>query len=140
VKFAPFIFFILFLAGCKKDREQQQGGYVNVSLYSNDPSFFPLQVVGGWAYYPANNSSGLKGLIIYRNATDQFSAFDRACPYHLQNACALLEVLNDNTSVIDSCCMSRFQIFDGQVLLGPATTPMIQYRTTFNGSVLHIFN
>lgn len=91
-------------------------------------------------YYPANNNSGLKGLIIYRNSNEQFSAYDRACPYHTQEACALIQVEADNVSAIDSCCGSRFLIIDGQIINGPATSPLIGYRTTFNGTVLHVFN
>ncbi len=125
---------------CKKEREESAGGYVNVYLYTSDPSFFPLQVAGGWIYYPANQNSGLKGLVIYRNSTELFSAYDRACPYHVNADCALIEVEADNVSAVDSCCGSRFLIIDGQVTQGPATTPLIRYRTTFDGNVLHIFN
>lgn len=140
MKFLPLIFLLLTVASCKKTKEQPAGGYVDVYLNAGDPSFFPLLVTGGWMYYPANNNSGLKGLIIYRNSNEQFSAFDRACPYHTNESCALIQVEADNVSAVDSCCGSRFLIIDGQIINGPATSPLIGYRTTFNGTVLHIFN
>ncbi len=140
MKFLQLIFLLLIFSSCKKSKEQPAGGYVDVYLYASDPSFFPLQVTGGWMYYPANNNSGLKGLIIYRNSNEQFSAYDRACPYHTRESCAILQVEADNVSAVDSCCGSRFLIIDGQIINGPSTSPLIGYRTTFNGTVLHIFN
>jgi nitrite reductase/ring-hydroxylating ferredoxin subunit len=140
MKFICLALSALIFVSCKKSKEQPAGGYVDVYLYASDPGFFPLQVTGGWMYYPANNNSGLKGLVIYRNSPEKFSAFDRACPYHTGDPCALIEVEADNVSAVDSCCGSRFLIIDGQIINGPATSPLISYRTTFNGSVLHIFN
>jgi Rieske Fe-S protein len=43
-------------------------------------------------------------------------------------------------SAIDSCCNSRFSIIDGSVINGPATRPLYQYRTLFDGNALRIYN
>ncbi len=142
MRFSPtaLIFFILFSASCSKKKDTIQGGYVDVTLYSSDPSFFPLNTVNGWTYYDNGSSSGLKGLIIFRQTQDEFAAYDRACTYDPTASCALLEVESSGLTAVDSCCGSRFQITDGVVLKGPAAQMLIQYRTSFDGSVLHIFN
>jgi len=41
---------------------------------------------------------------------------------------------------VDTCCHSKFQLYDGSVTNGPAVTPLKAYNTTFDGSTLHIFN
>lgn len=131
---------ILFISSCKKDNNTVTGGYVNAQIYLNDPSSVQLNSIGGWIYF-SNGSSGLKGLIIFRRSQEEFSAYDRACTYHTTESCALVEVESNNTFGIDSCCGSRFNLYSlGIVEKGPATQPLIQYNTTFDGSILHVFN
>lgn len=131
---------VLVVCSCKKDKDRITGGYTNIYIYTSDPTFTPLNAVGGWTYYPAVADAGLKGLIIYRSSQESFFAYDRACTYDTQASCALVEMESSGITAIDSCCNSRFGITDGSVLNGPATQPLIQYRTTFDGSALHIFN
>ena len=129
--------FILFFSSCHKNSDNNtQGGYVDVTIYLNEPSSFQLNTIGGWMYY----TGGLKGLIVYRRTQNDFAAYDRECTYDPTASCALLKVESSNTTVADSCCGSRFNIYDGSVAKGPATKSMIQYQTTFDGNQIHIFN
>ncbi len=131
---------ILLLAlSCGKDEKSLTGGYVDVTMYASDPSFFPLKVINGWMYY-GGGAAGLKGLIIFRLTQDDFLAFDRACTYDPDASCALVEMEDTGISAVDSCCGSRFQITDGSVIASPATLPLIRYRTYFDGTVLRVFN
>lgn len=140
VYFVSLVLALSLFSSCGKDENTQTGGYTDVTIYSSDPTFFSLNAVGGWIYYPENLNSGLKGLIIYRKTPDEFTAYDRACSYDANESCSLLEVETNNSFVVDSCCGSRFNINIGNVETSPATLPMIQYRTSWDGSVLHIFN
>lgn len=127
---------IIVIAACKKDNTNDIAqNYVDYYLYINEPSNIALNAVGGWMYIPA----GTKGIIVYRRSQTEFTALERNCTYDPNAPCSLVKVLS-GISAIDSCCNSRFSIYDGSVINGPATQPLYQYNTTFDGSTLHIFN
>lgn len=123
-------------SSCKKDEKNDVAQfYVDFTLYMNEPSNIALNSVGGWVYVNA----GTKGIIIYRRAPSEFTALERNCTYDPNATCAIVQVLSGITS-IDSCCTSRFSIFDGSVLNGPATQPLYQYRTFYDGNALRVSN
>ncbi len=119
-------------------RQQQAIPYVFVDLYLNidNPSNFLLTSPGGWDY----KNGGSKGLIVYRKQEDQFVVFDRHCTYNADNACGAASVDSTNIQISCDCDGSVYQLHDGSVIQGPATLPLHQYRSDFNGSVLHIYN
>lgn len=132
--------FVLFLTGffssCKKDEDNDVAQYhVDFTIYLNQPAFVNLNVVGGWIYYNA----GTEGMIIYRRSTTEFTALERNCSYDPNASCSIVQVLSGITA-IDSCCTSRFSIADGSVLNGPATQPLYQYRTQYDGQTLRVYN
>lgn len=129
---------LLFAGGCAKD----DGGSgvpfaaVNISIILSQPEFINLSVVGGWEYI----TGGSRGLLVYRLTNDQFIAYDRHCTYNPADNCARVEVDPSTLLVFDDCCGSEFAITDGSVLNGPASIPLKQYGTTFDGNILRIFN
>ncbi|MFT3884007.1 MAG: hypothetical protein QM724_00865 [Flavobacteriales bacterium] len=134
----PAFALLLMAASCKK--EAQSGvpvAGVNITINLNLPEYNDLMAVGGWVYL----SGGSQGLIVYRKDQDTFYAMDRHCPYQPENLC---HVTVDNTQVIardTACCHSAFLIVDGgSVTQGPATFGLKQYHTTFNGTILRIYN
>lgn len=131
-----FAFVLLFASSCKKDETDDIAQYyVDFTIFINEPAYINLNAVGGWMYINA----GTKGIIIYRRAPNEFTALERNCTFDPNAACSLIEV-QSGISAIDSCCTSRFSIFDGSVINGPATRPLYQYRTTFDGVSLRVFN
>ena len=110
---------------------------VAVDIYMNISStqYTRLATVGGWEYI----TGGVKGLIVYRKSTTEFVALERNCTYKPSQGCRV-QVESSGLTVIDSCCMSRFIIIDGSVVNKPATVPLKQYRTAFDGTYLHIYN
>lgn len=123
---------------CKKDKNTLSGiPLVNVSIqiFTTDPGFINLQVPGGFDYV----TGGSRGILIYRLSNDQFLAFDRHCPYQVDDNC---QVQVDSSGIIatDDCCGSGFIITDGSVIQGPSSAPLHAYQTEFNGSVLRVFN
>jgi len=126
----------IILPSCKKDDKNDIAQYyVDFTLYINEPSNIALNAVGGWVYVAA----GTKGIIIYRRSQVEFTALERNCTFDPTASCSIVEVLS-GISAIDSCCTSRFSIYDGSVINGPATQPLYQYRTTFDGVALRVFN
>ena len=126
----------LLTATCKKDDNPDVAqNYVDYTLYLSEPSNIALNAVGGWQYVNA----GTKGIIVYRRSQNEFTALERNCTYDPNASCSIVEVVSGITSV-DSCCTSKFSIYDGSVLNGPATQPLYQYNTFFDGNALRIYN
>jgi hypothetical protein len=121
---------------CGKDgRHPVPDVMVNFTLNLESTQYIELNVVGGWAYF----TGGYRGIIIYRQSIDEFRAFDRACPYHPYDDCALIRVF-DPPLATDTCCGSRFLLIDGSVVTGPSEWPLKQYRTFFNPPFLQVSN
>ncbi|HEV7230103.1 MAG TPA: hypothetical protein VGO45_02175 [Bacteroidia bacterium] len=135
------LLFLLSLFGmfsCQKQKQQVVPYvYVDIRLYSSDPSFVPLNSAGGWAYA----SGGNRGILIYRKSLSDFAAYDRTCTYNPTdpNETVSVETAN-NVFASDAHCGSKFLITDGTVNRGPATMALKAYQTTYDGTVLHIFN
>ena len=130
--------FFLVSNSCKKDKKEDNIPYVYVDFYinTNSTQFLELHSVGGWV----SVTGGVRGIIIYRKAVDEFIAYERNCTYQPNNTCALVSVDNSNLMLIDSCCGSMFLLTDGTVIKSPASIPLKQYRTSFDGATLHVFN
>lgn len=125
--------------GCKKNKNNVP--YVPVDVYINIslPAYSNLNVIGGWAYV----SGGNKGLIVYRQAADAFMAYDRICTYNASNSCGKVDVDSSGSYAICPCDGgSKYQLYDGQVVKGPATFALKQYQTSYNdiNNTLHIYN
>ncbi|MDA9820277.1 hypothetical protein N9C06_05095 [Salibacteraceae bacterium] len=109
---------------------------VDLYIYPTDPLYQPLQVVGGWAYV----IGGSKGIIVYRNSFEEFSAYERHTPYDPEKNCSLAYVDSFELVAVDSCSKTRYVLTDGSVLSGPGSLPLKPYFTTFDGDALHITN
>ncbi len=133
-----YISLIVLLAsckGCNEDNSVVPLVSVDFSININQASFFELTNITGWVYV----SGGSRGIIIYRNNIDQFTAFDRHSPYNVDEGCRV-SVLEDNITIKDECSESTWLILDGSLISGPAVQPLKQYSTQFNGSILRIRN
>ncbi len=133
----PIVAIVLLLGACKKE---ERGGVpissVDISININNPSYADLAVPGGWLYL----TGGSMGLIVYRQTNETFVAMDRHCPYQPADLC---QVVVDESEVVardTTCCHSSFLITDGSVMEGPAALSLQRYNTTFNGTVLRIYN
>lgn len=131
------ILFFLSINSCKKDTENGVPiTTVDIYLYTNNPSFVNLYAIGGWVYI----TGGVRGILVYRKTTSEFMAYDRNCTYQSSDACATVVVDATNILATDTCCHSKFSMYDGSVTQGPAGLPLKAYQTTFDGNVLHIYN
>lgn len=122
---------------CKKNKAIQDNiAYqtVNFTIYPNDPSYFKLQTAGGWVYY---NSGGVNGIIIYRktttNAPTDFVAIERTSTYLPNDPDAKVKVQSDNFTLKDTISGSKWQIFDGGLISGPANQNLRLYNAVFDG-------
>ena len=127
---------LLIFFACAKERQHPVPNVmVEFTLNLESTQFIELNTIGGWAYF----TGGYRGIIIYRQSVDEFRAFDRACPYHPFDDCAIVRVF-DPPLATDTCCGSRFLLLDGSVVTGPAQYPLKQYRTFYNYPYLTVSN
>ena len=132
----PGLMLVLALWSCKKDNNGIPYVAVDLYVYTSDPNFVNLNAVGGWVYI----TGGSRGILVYRSSNTDFMAYERHCPFEPDNTCGRVEVDSSNIIVKDPCCGSEFVITDGTVTKGPASMALTRYQTTFDGSVLHIYN
>ncbi len=127
----------LLMPSCGKDEKQQgiiPNVYVNFELYPNSINPIPVST---WIYV---NDQGYRGIIVYRYDQNTFLAYERCCPYDPEKSCARVEADESSITAVDSCCMSRFLLTDGSPFDGPATLPLKQYQTYYDGNVLRVYN
>lgn len=129
---------------CKKEDDPLPYAVVNIRIEPNSTLYINLNTVGGYEYITAELPS--RGIIVYRLSTNEFLAFERTCPHDPdaccseENGCSRLIVEESGLIVKDNCCESTYLILDGSNVEGPSNKPLKQYRTSYDGRILHIFN
>jgi nitrite reductase/ring-hydroxylating ferredoxin subunit len=143
--FLIFIF-LYFPLCCEKDScDVVPDTYINISVDLIHLTFGPGQsriVTNTFAGEPSLGFDN-NGIMIYCNAPDEYFAYDRTCPHHIEESIAVEPVLN---GMIAKCpeCDSEYQLwFSGfPTDASISRCPLKQYRTTFNPNfnTLHIYN
>ncbi|HRS54663.1 MAG TPA: hypothetical protein P5250_08145 [Bacteroidales bacterium] len=130
------IFIILFASSCKEKENSIPYAKVDIYINVNSTQYIGLNSIGGWVYL----TGGYRGIIVYRKSTEEFVAYERTCTYDPEIQTAKVQVENNGMIAIDSTCGSRFILIDGSVYSTPAKVGLKQYRTEFDGNILHIYN
>jgi hypothetical protein len=84
---------------------------------------------------------GWRGIVLYRETDLVFYAFDRTCTRFPDHDVAVVE--DPNFFGVFECpvCHSTYLLMNGaEPNSGPAQFPLVQYNTSIQGDVLHIFN
>jgi nitrite reductase/ring-hydroxylating ferredoxin subunit len=136
IKYSIALLLLITWVSCGKNRGVIPNVLVDITVNINNPSYISLTAVGGWMYF----GGGSRGIVVYRYSTEQFNAFDRHCPHEPENTCGVLSVGSDNVSLNCGCCASSFLLIDGSLQNGPAVQPIRRYSTSFDGSILRIYN
>jgi nitrite reductase/ring-hydroxylating ferredoxin subunit len=111
-----------------------QVSFPPITVNLNYPQFQRLRMDGGFVYI----EGGYRGIILYREGENSFRAYERACPHHPEENCAVVQVDISSLFMIDRCCKSTFNFSDGQPTGGPAQRPLLQYRIEITGTTLKI--
>lgn len=142
-KIGYLIFVALILIGlgaCSKDKNNNYQDipnvYVNFTINPDGIDFIPTN---SWKIYEAE---GYRGVLIYRIDQVTFNAYEMTCPYDPLEEKARVQVDASGIILIDSTCMSSFNILDGMPVGGPSTIPLKQYFTQYPTSLggLQIYN
>lgn len=122
---------------CKKSDDSIPNVAVNIRISITDPNYAVLNAVGGWVYV----TGGVKGIVIYCRAVNEFMAYERNCSYHPNESNAKVDVdASNNLFLNDASCGSKFLITDGSVQHGPASSPLKHYNTSFDGNYINVYN
>jgi hypothetical protein len=131
-----FFLAIPLLFSCKKNSSATITGVpnvaVNFSVDITNPLYANLSAVGGWVYV----TGGYDGIIVYRQSTTTFLAFDRGCPYDCEsNSKSIVAVQSNNIFATCPVCGTQYAVNSGTVSnKGPGTLALKQYNATFDGS------
>lgn len=99
------------------------------------PQYINLQVPGGWV---DNIPEGVRGIVLYRIKSNEFKAFDRACP---QNSCTTAMTFDGSIKLKCSCDKSEFSILDGSPQTNGVVNIAREYQVRIiNSSILQISN
>jgi len=86
-------------------------------------------------------AGGVNGIVLYRESDLEFFAYDRTCTLFPEHDEAVIE--NPDFFGVFECpnCKSTFLLMNGaEPNSGPARYPLVQYATSIQGDVLHIYN
>jgi nitrite reductase/ring-hydroxylating ferredoxin subunit len=121
------VFMVMTFLSCAKN----SGDYVpsvpvNFQAGLSDPRISKLNSPGNAVIVPGY---GVKGLLIYRDFSGAYLAYDACSSYLPQNKCG---VTIDNTgfTVTDPCSGSKFSLADGSPVKAPATKSLRQYSAS----------
>lgn len=131
-----FVLTLCALAACRdRNNLRVPDVPVNIAINVNQPDFFNLSVPSGWVYI----TGGSRGIIVFRNSLNEFTALERHSPFEPENNCAVI-VNSDNIIVSDPCSASQWLIMDGTIVNGPTAFPLRTYQTAFSDPMLYITN
>ena len=131
-----FMGFIM-VVGCTPDLSDdaipwQPFDVININL--NLPEYISLKTDGSSMYI----DGGVRGIILYRQNTSNYIAYERNCSFQPNSACATVDVHVSTLYMLCSCCSSTFDFATGYPTGGQAWRPLRRYETSLNGSTLTI--
>ena len=121
---------------CGKTGDVVPGVAVNFTIPKNDPRMAALNSAGGAVTI---SGVGVAGLIIYRQASGNYVAYDRCSSYQPEKRCA---VTIDDTgfTVTDPCSGSKFSLTDGSPVKAPATRSLRAYGVNVSQFEINVYN
>ena len=134
-----FVFIALSAFGCGKDDDDVYDLIPNVFVREQinvmDLRYPDLRNDNGFAYIPG----GVKGIIVFRQNSATYLAFERNCPFQPYDSCATVHMDPSKFFFADLCCGSQFNL-SGQPIGGPARFSLKKYSTSLSGNTLTINN
>jgi nitrite reductase/ring-hydroxylating ferredoxin subunit len=121
---------------CGKASDYVPNVSVNLQMALTDPRLNALHNTGGAVII---NGYGVGGLIIYRQATGGYAAYDRNSAYLPQNKCKV-NLDNPTLTVTDPCSGAKWLLEDGTPVKAPAVKSLIAYGVITNGFEIFVQN
>ncbi len=148
--FSIFTITILLIGACdRRDNDVIPDVFIDFTLDLNDPEFQGLNFVTGHLLVNANtNNMGPpaagymgSGIIVYHSNPGEFNAYDRTCPHDFVTY-QKVEVVNvDGIYAICPSCSTSYALPGyGTPTDGPGRYPLKNYRTSYNGRFIRVWN
>jgi hypothetical protein len=143
-----FAFFIVSCENNKNDVIPDTYTEFTIDIYG-DIIFSDLNAIGNSVIVTSQtNNWGSRaggyegnGIIVYRANLDDFYAYDRTCPYDYEVNGLSIKVNVDFTQAICPECSTKYELSVGGISSsGPGKYPLKNYRTSFDGQYLRVWN
>jgi len=135
--FSVSLCFIITFNSCKQKQIDLPYAYVNRNYSIYDPAFSSLQAIGGSAFI---EYEGVSGIIVYRKSLEEIVAYEANCTYQPDDLCGVRITEFNNEAIDSTCCGSKFQLYDGSPIEGPASLALYKYKVIFNTDDFTITN
>ena len=134
--------FVFLLPVSCNDEYEGRIPYVPVNINVVVSSHIDLNVPGNYIYFPTDGFAGVI-LFCFDNINHIYYAYDAACTHDISSDCSLLQKgAIEGVIATCPCCGSKFNLFNGGIMNGPAIEPLKQYRVQVldGGARLRIYN
>jgi nitrite reductase/ring-hydroxylating ferredoxin subunit len=149
--FLMLLFIPVFLSSCNKKNDVIPDVYVNFTFNLNDPVFVTLSGFGSSVVVDSrtNNwgtsAAGYDGNgIIICSGIDEFYAYDRTCPHdYVVNSQSVKVNIDPGNSTIAICpnCGTKYGLtVGGTPASGVGRYPLKNYKTSFSGNIVTVWN
>jgi nitrite reductase/ring-hydroxylating ferredoxin subunit len=136
-------------SSCNKNNDVIPDVRVDFMLDLNDPEFVTLSAITNHVIVTSktNNIGSLaagfdnNGIIVYTYGIDEFYAYDRTCPHDYSLNGSSFRVNVDGMQAICPQCSTVYALYEGGVpTSGPGRYPLKNYRTSFDGRSVRVWN
>jgi nitrite reductase/ring-hydroxylating ferredoxin subunit len=134
------IIFVILLFGCKKEKKHPVPDipvYETINIY--DAEYNNLLNPYGIVTIKNSGFEG-NGIIVVNLGNNEFMAYDATCTYEVKKDCKVSPDPNSMTIVKCNCCGTKYEVTYGSVSEGIAGYPLKNYKTSFDGEYLRIYN
>ena len=141
--------FAITLNSCNKKNDVIPDVIVDFYLNINDPEFVTLSGIGSHVIVTSqtNNlgsaAAGFdnNGIIVYTSGIDVFNAYDRTCPYDYAVNGKSIKINVDFTIAACPQCSTIYALSAGGTpYSGPGRYPLKNYKTSFDGRYVKVWN
>lgn len=136
-KFGFYIVLFAMFSACEPDLSDDEipwQPFDVIQLNLNLPEYVALKTDGG----TKTIDGGVRGIILYHQSGNSYTAYEANCSYQPNSACATVEVHVSTLYMFCACCSSNFDLVTGYPTGGPAWRPLRRYYTSVSGSTLTI--
>lgn len=109
---------------------QAQASFAPININLSYPQYQRLKLDGGYQYI---DDGGMQGIILYRQDESTYIAYERLCSLDDEPPVSV-----DGSGLFMKGCSSTYSFSDGYPTGGPATRPLMKYRTSLTGNTLVI--
>lgn len=123
-----FLFLAVMIFSALDTHAQASFAPININL--SYPQYQRLKLDGGYQYI---DDGGMQGIILYRQDESTYIAYERLCSLDDEPPVSV-----DGSGLFMKGCNSTYSFSDGYPTGGPATRPLMKYRTSLTGTTLVI--